>query len=153
MESELPREDFVWLAASLCQLSRIPFDPALLSQRFPAPHSRSQFLEALKSLGFRTGEATLDSAGLARLPLPCIAFLKGESARPAILVKADAGRLLYFAAGSQTPETATAADVASRFQPGALFVRHETAAALTGDGTEPAGGAKVAVWVPAAAGA
>ena len=30
--------DFVWLVGSLCQINRLPFDAALLLQRFPAPH-------------------------------------------------------------------------------------------------------------------
>jgi hypothetical protein len=35
--------DFAWLVGSICQINRIPFDPALLLQRFPAPHSVRQF--------------------------------------------------------------------------------------------------------------
>jgi len=66
----LSGEHFVWLTGSLCQLNRVPFDPALLVQRFPAPHSVRQLLEAIQSLGFRAGEAALASASF-----PCIAFL------------------------------------------------------------------------------
>jgi len=45
-EAELSSSDFLWLAGSLCQLSRIPFDPALVAQRFPAPHTVRQFIES-----------------------------------------------------------------------------------------------------------
>ena len=88
--------EFIWLVGSLCRINRLPFDPRLLLQRFPAPHSRRQLIEVLRAFGFRTGGAALDSA-----KLPCVAFLKGEATRPAILVRRDAQRLLYFPAGSQ----------------------------------------------------
>src|SRR6478735_4602943 len=96
----LGREEFVWLTGSLCQINRLPFDPALLLQRFPAPHSVRQFLEALQSLGFVVGEASLADAAL-----PCIGFAKGDPPRPAIFVRSGAPGLLYFEPRSQTPQT------------------------------------------------
>jgi len=90
-----------------------------------------QLVEALRAFGFRTGEAGLDDA-----KFPCVAFLKGEPARPAILVKRDAERLLYFEAGSQTPSTLPLSEVADAFEPAALLIRHENAAEPTGDGAE-----------------
>jgi len=127
-EQALSRTDFIWLIGSLCQVNRLPFDAALLLQRFPAPHSARQLLEALQSLGFRTGQGTL-----ARAAYPCIAFLKGESARPAIVIKSDGGELLYFEAGSQTPATGGA----ERFEAHALLVRHEKSEALEDDIAAP----------------
>jgi ATP-binding cassette, subfamily B, bacterial HlyB/CyaB len=115
------RADFVWLIGSLCQVNRLPFDPALLLQRFPAPHSTRQLVEALRSLGFRTGEGAL-----AKAALPCIGFLEGK---PAIVVKCDGAELLYFEAGSQAPATGAA----DRFEPQALLFRHEQAEALRED--------------------
>jgi ATP-binding cassette, subfamily B, bacterial HlyB/CyaB len=112
----LGREEFVWLIGSLCQVNRVPFDPALLLQRFPAPHSVPQFLEAARSFGFRAGEGTLGSAAY-----PCIGFLKGETPKPVILVKADGERLLTFAPGSQTPQTCLASDL----EPRVLLIRHD----------------------------
>ena len=120
----LSGSDFVWLIGSLCQINRLPFDPALLLQRFPAPHSHRQFVEALQSLGFRTGQADLG-----RATLPCIAFLKGETPRAAIVVKADDGQLLYFGAGSQAPERAGV----ERFEPQAIAARHEATRPLEGE--------------------
>jgi len=32
---DLPGEHFLWLIGSLCQISRLPFDPELILQRFP----------------------------------------------------------------------------------------------------------------------
>jgi subfamily B ATP-binding cassette protein HlyB/CyaB len=125
--------DFVWLVGSLCQINRLPFDAALLLQRFPAPHSNRQLLEALRSLGFRAGESELKSASF-----PCIAFLKGDSPRPALVVRSDGKRLLYFEAGSQAPATCALEEL-GRFEPGALLVRHETAKQLSAEeGAAPA---------------
>jgi len=112
----LSGSDFVWLIGSLCQINRLPFDAALLVQRFPAPHSTCQSIEALQSLGFRTGEADV-----ARAALPCIAFLRGEMPRAAIVVRCEAGQALYFAAGSQTAERAPL----ERFEPKVVVARHD----------------------------
>jgi ATP-binding cassette, subfamily B, bacterial HlyB/CyaB len=130
---ELTGNSFVWLVGSLCQLNRLPFDPALLVQRFPAPHTREQFLEALHSLGFRVAQGRL-----AKASFPCVAFLKGDTPRPAIAVKADGRQLVYFEAGSQTPATCPLGEL-DRFDPGALLLRHEVAAsAAPEDGAAPA---------------
>ncbi len=125
----IAQADFVWLIGSLCQLNRMPFDPALLIQRFPLPHTRQQLLEALKSLGFRCGEYR----GLKKAKFPCIAFLKTE-ARPALLAKSDGARLLYFPAGSQAPEQLDAPSFDRDFEPALILVRHETNQDERGDG-------------------
>ncbi len=117
MNAALSASDFVWLVGSLCQLNRVPFDPALLLQRFPAPHGTRQLLEACQALDFRTGEGSL-----AKASFPCVAFLKGETPRPALIVRADRERLLYFEAGSQAPATAPA----EQFERGVILVRYET---------------------------
>jgi len=114
-------QDFVWLIGSLCHLNRIPFDTALLLQRFPAPHSGQQLIEAVQSLGFKTGEGARAAPAS-----PSVGFLKGESPRPAIIVKADGDRLLYFESGSQTPTTIPTAQFAERFRPAVLLLRHES---------------------------
>jgi len=124
----LSATDFVWLIGSLCQINRLPFEPTLLLQRFPAPHSDSQCLEALQALGFRMGRTTLTKA-----TFPCIAFLKGESRRPAIVVKSDATKLLYFESASQTALTCPLAE-RQRFETEVVLVRHEAAATMAGDG-------------------
>ncbi len=130
-QEALAQGDFLWLAGSLCQLNRIPFDAGLVLQRFPAPHSVRQLLEATKSLGFKAGEGSLAAPAF-----PCIGFLKGETPRPALIARSDGKRLLYFPAGSQTPETVELAASAERFEPQILLLRHESAAssALPGDG-------------------
>jgi subfamily B ATP-binding cassette protein HlyB/CyaB len=108
----------------------LPFDPALLLQRYPAPHSLRQLIEALGAFGFRTGEGDV-----AKAAFPCIGFVAGDKPQPAILVKRDAERLLYFVAGSQTPQTAPAASLKELFEPGVILIQRETAAEpAAGDG-------------------
>ena len=139
----LSADSFIWLIGSLCQLSRIPFDPQLILQRFPAPHTRRQVLETAQSLGFKTGDATLQSASVANVRFPCIGFLKAadDDSRPAILVQADGERLLYFAAGSQAPQVLPLARIPETFELDAILVRHEPAndIAQSGDGAPAPG--------------
>jgi subfamily B ATP-binding cassette protein HlyB/CyaB len=131
--SEVSGADFVWLLGSICQLNRLPFDAQLILQRFPAPHTVRDFLEAARSLGFKTGDGEIGKAAF-----PCIGFLKGEQPKPAILVKGDEERLLYFPAGSQTPETLPAAEVAARFELSIILLRHESASSTAGADGAPA---------------
>ncbi len=137
MQKELQRDQFVWLIGSLCQLSRLPFDAALLLQRFPAPHSAQQFLEATKSLGFRIGEILVPTKGVADLRAPFVGFLKADTAKPAIIVRADDKAVLYFEAGSQTPTTVSTEEFAERFDPELLLVQHEARSSDLGDGVAP----------------
>jgi subfamily B ATP-binding cassette protein HlyB/CyaB len=122
----LAQTDFVWLIGSLCQINRLPFDAALLVQRFPAPHTAPQLLEAAHSFGFRAAEGALAGAAY-----PCVAFRKD---RPLLLVKADGDRLLAFEAGSQTPQTYCA----SELEPRVLLVRYDKSEPLAEE--EAAGG-------------
>src|SRR5438067_7294072 len=117
----LSATDFVWLIGSLCQINRVPFEPSLLLQRFPAPHSDRRCVEALQALGFRTRRSTL-----AKAAFPCIAFIKGDTLRPAIVVKSDGTQLLYFDAARQTPLTCSPTALA-RFDTEPMPVRHEAA--------------------------
>ncbi len=114
----MEQAEFVWLTGSLCHANRLPFDAALVLQRFPAPHTVRQLLEALQSLGFKVGEAAL-----AKAVFPCVAFLKGEPERPVLVVQAKGEELLYFEPGSQAAKTGGV----SLFDSGAVLVRHETA--------------------------
>ena len=52
---EIGQGDFLWLIGSLCQISRLPFDPALLP-RYPQPRSVTQLLETLQALSFESGD-------------------------------------------------------------------------------------------------
>ena len=122
LAADVAEADFAWTIGSLCQINRIPFDCALLLQKFPAPHSVRQLIDALRSFGFRTGEGKL-----AKSVFPCLGFLSSEAAKPALLIKRDAERLLYFVAGSQTPQSAAVASLKEQFDADVLLVRHEPA--------------------------
>ena len=49
-EGELGYQEVLWLLGSLCSLYRIPFDPKLVEQDFPPPHSLATFHEAARAL-------------------------------------------------------------------------------------------------------
>ena len=72
-------QDMVWTLGSLCQLNKIPFDPALVTQQFPPPHSEATFNEAAAALGFKVGRCDTARRKLADLTFPFVAFLR-ESA-------------------------------------------------------------------------
>lgn len=129
-------QDFVWLAGSLCRINRLPFDPQLLLQKFPPPHSVRQFLEAAGALGFRTGASRAVPGRLDVASFPCVGFLTGDPVRPAILAQADADRLLYFTPERQEPQTCPLGGFGERFTPDLVLLRHESRADAgdTGDG-------------------
>ncbi len=56
-EGGLGYQEVLWLLGSLCSLYRIPFDPKLVEQDFPPPHSLATFHEAARALGFKTGHS------------------------------------------------------------------------------------------------
>ena len=122
----LSDKDFVWILGSLCQIHRMPFDPALLLQQFPPPYDRTAVLNAVKALDLKAGERTTGARELMALPLPCLAFLRpsrgvGDSElqaatgsapgqpeeapapKPALIVKASDKGFLYFESGSNIP--------------------------------------------------
>ncbi|WP_205629966.1 peptidase domain-containing ABC transporter [Dechloromonas denitrificans] len=123
----------LWLLGSLCSLYRIPFDQKLIEQDFPPPYSLATFHEAARALGFKTGHCP-HPADWQKLPLPAIAFLRAvpeataEEAIPVIpvlILKTDGHKLLYFRAGSQTPETFSVEDAASQFEPELILASRE----------------------------
>ena len=128
----LTRDQFVWLAGSLCQINRVLFDAALLLQRFPAPHNVRQLIEALHAFGFRAAEGSFS-----KLALPCVAFLRGEVLSPVLVVKSDERQLLYFRTGSQTPDTCQVSECAAHFEPQALFVAYERTPAISAEEGAP----------------
>ena len=78
---EIRTDELLWLLGSLCQIGRVPFDPALVSQQFPPPCTAASLHEAARALGFKTGERQVAPTDLAKLSLPCIAFLR-QAAEP-----------------------------------------------------------------------
>src|SRR5882724_4172702 len=58
----LSDKEFVWVLGSLCQLHRVPFDPAVLLQQFPPPYDRTALFGAAKALEFKVGERAIGSS-------------------------------------------------------------------------------------------
>ncbi|MBS1191798.1 MAG: transporter related [Rhodocyclaceae bacterium] len=133
----LGRERLLWLLGSLCGLYRVPFEPALVAQQFPPPYSSVTFHEAARSLGFKTGSYRLADVDWRQLPLPAVAFLNEREAAdpdkapagptPLLIVKTDGYKLLYFRAGSQTPETLAVEAAPETFAPELILVARESA--------------------------
>ena len=131
----IPSETFVWLVGSLCRVNRIPVDPSLLLQQYPAPHTIATILDAANALGFRTGEGELASA-----TFPCIGFLAAAASKPALLVSSppqpalligrDRERLVYFLPSSPAPQTCASEAIAGLFGPRVLLLHHEAAASV-----------------------
>ena len=115
------------MLGSLCQVHRIPFDPALVARQHPPPHTAGTFIEAAAALGFKVGRCDSGAHPVAGLNFPLVALLRGsgETADLALVVRADGERLLYFRARSATGETLPLADFARHFEPLVLLVSRE----------------------------
>lgn len=147
----------VWAIGSLCQINRVPFDPALLGQHFPLPYSLGTLLHALQSYGFKAEAKPISQDRLAQLVFPCVAVVRlpeaaaeeivdaiipeGDAAlhlpeslpeslpEPppqaapapahslALIVKADAERLMFFEPGNDTPQVILVGEFDARFEP------------------------------------
>ena len=114
--------DLFWALGSLCNLHRLPFDAGLLARAYPPPHTLGTLTEALLALGCDARIVQPDVKQLAAMTLPCIALIMAsthaetpEEARPALIIRADSERILYFAAGAGTPTVATPAELAAQY--------------------------------------
>ena len=143
----LSQQDMLWLAGSLCQLHRIPFDARLLLGQCPPPHTLAQLIGALGEMGLALKPARLDARTLAGTQLPFIAFEKTADAVPApahaqegdshadaetaahptlvtlvLIIQSDGERVLFFPAGSNQPQTLPFDEFLARFEPQILTV-------------------------------
>ena len=153
LKDEVGHHQLLWLLGSLSGFYRLPFDASLVAQQFPPPYTLATVHEAARSLGLKTGHTALAGIDWQKLPLPAIAFLRPLPAlaalaasaplappappatqaeasnpppTPALILKSDGHKLLFFRAGSQTPETITTAEAAQRFAPGLILVTRES---------------------------
>ena len=124
----------LWVLGSLCQLYRIPFDARLVLQRFAPPYTLASLGEAAQSLGLTVGEWKRADA-FAAVSMPCVVLLRApppghaanddashSEAAPALIVKSDGTRFLYFRAGSESGETAAVTEFETLFEPTVLSV-------------------------------
>lgn len=152
--------DETWLLGSLCALFRIPYDARLVNQSFPPPFTTVSFHEASRALGFQTGESPIQAVDWLQLPMPCVAFtdkkletdkqhrspselenapndINAEAEetplRPALIVKTDGKKIVYFPAGSREPLTITIDKAHSRFAPSLILVAKGPAGGKSGE--------------------
>jgi subfamily B ATP-binding cassette protein HlyB/CyaB len=76
----LRKEELIWGLGSLCQINRIPFEPALVLQNFPPPYTFTTLLHALKDLGLRAESRAVTGEALQRQAFPCLAVALPETA-------------------------------------------------------------------------
>lgn len=132
------RDDVVWALGSFCALNRQPFDPELLARQFPPPYSADALIHAARALGFRIRRKECSATAVVNLGVPCLVVLQeaapspsaaGEPAegsgpptdlsppakqvRPAIIIQADAEKVVLFTAGTNTPRSLTPAEFAA----------------------------------------
>ncbi len=133
--------DTFWAVGSLCNLHRLPFDASLLARAFPPPHSFGTLLEALRAMGCVAELDVMRVEELAALSLPSLVLMAQRSptgttahqARPALLVRAEGARMLYFAAGANTPTIASRDEFAAQFQGAVVKVARQASAVGIGE--------------------
>ncbi len=124
--SALSTDNLLWLLGGLCQTHRQPWNAKLALQLFPPPHSVRTLLESARQYGFRFGEVDSHGFDWARAHYPLVAFRSTDDAlQPVLVVRADEGRLLYFAPGSGDPKVVSLAEFASQIGPVLLLVAKE----------------------------
>ncbi|MEX0603950.1 MAG: peptidase domain-containing ABC transporter [Marinobacter sp.] len=136
VDPPISRESFVWMMGSLCRVHRFPFDQKMLLEQFPPPYTRASFQQASEALGFVVELHRGTLASLKSEKLPCVVHQRAElndpacedsdtgetTLCPALVVRADGERILYFEPGSDTPHTAGVEEADRRFEPLALGV-------------------------------
>jgi subfamily B ATP-binding cassette protein HlyB/CyaB len=136
------QHEVLWLLGSLSGFYRLPFDATLIAQQYPPPYTIATLHEAARSLGLKTGEVSIIGLSWQKLPLPAIAFLRPVPAAeasveqtppslPVLILKSDGQKLLYFRAGSSTPEYIDIAEAPQHFEPDLILVAREASTAPT----------------------
>ena len=139
---EVGQHEVLWLLGSLSGFYRLPFDATLIAQQYPPPYSIATLHEAARSLGLKTGDVSIAGISWQKLPLPAIAFLRTVPAAeasveqtppslPVLILKSDGQKLLYFRAGSSTPEYIDIAEAPQHFEPDLILVAREASTAPT----------------------
>jgi ATP-binding cassette, subfamily B, bacterial HlyB/CyaB len=121
---EINSADFSWALGSLCQLHHTPFDASLLLSQFAPPYDSGSLVQAATALGFRCELSERTAESVQSWPCPSVVFLRGDtqpSVVLALLVRADAERVLLFAAGEKSATTVGRAEFEGRYAGKALF--------------------------------
>jgi subfamily B ATP-binding cassette protein HlyB/CyaB len=140
-QSSLTRDHFLWLLGSLCRIHRKPFEPRLVLDQFPPPFTFAALQQALGTLGLDGEPREISPADLQPRQLPAVALLKSDpepdeathgetdaapldpTLAPALIVRREDDGLVYFGAGSDSPDSVELKAVTDRFQATVLSVQ------------------------------
>jgi ATP-binding cassette, subfamily B, bacterial HlyB/CyaB len=126
----ISESDLVWAFGSFCALHQKPFDPTLLIQQHPGPHSTDTLIRAGRALGFRVKRREWRVSELFSAHLPCLVVLapvniesvEAVSAvkhspmyRLAMLCRASVSEVALFHAGSNTGTVYPAHDFLAQY--------------------------------------
>lgn len=75
----LSSDEFIWGLGSLCALNRVAFDPKLVLNQFPLPHTNDSFIRAIRHIGFKSKQISCVPHKLQNLSFPCFAFVKPKN--------------------------------------------------------------------------
>lgn len=131
-------QELVWAIGSFCALHHRAFDPALLIQQHPGPHSSDSLIRATRALGFRIKRQDCAPPKLASMAMPCLVVLRPEfgdgstqqatlspdqeaTPRLALLCQMNASQVGFFAAGSNVATTCTTQEFAEIYA-GTVFL-------------------------------
>jgi subfamily B ATP-binding cassette protein HlyB/CyaB len=136
--------DLLWALGSLCNLHRLPFDPALAQSQHPPPHTTATVVDAAHRAGFEGRAVCIDAAGVAALPHPCIVLLRREPDEAGthplgMVARIEGARVLFFRAGTNIPAVVPLEQFEQRFAGVALALRPSQQAIMDTDaaGTPP----------------
>lgn len=140
-DHNISQTHFLWALGSICQLNRVPFDPTLVIQQFPPPHSMAVLADAGRSMGFEIDAKEQSVSAVKAHQLPCFALsnssndeaadtgpngktphdASGEEAtddlKLVLVAKQQDEDILYFNAGTDQPRTLPFAEADTRFLP------------------------------------
>lgn len=107
-------DTFIWALRCACQVHHVPFSAEMVLRQFPPPYNSATLQHAMHELGFKGRWRKVQDADLEHLVFPCFAALNPPAEEPepgteesetphglALLVKIEAGKVLFFEPGSQ----------------------------------------------------
>ena len=139
-DSPLAPADVMWAIGSLCNLHRRAFDAAAYARRAPPPHTLATLAEGLREAGFEVRVLRARAGALGQLTMPCVAMMRipaeaereaegthpvrvAHAVRPALVVAASSGRVVWFPAGARAPVEAEAGAFAAQATGTSILVR------------------------------
>src|SRR5689334_6045302 len=109
-DASLSAKGFVWLVGSLCRAHQVPWDEARVLHGAPPPLNAHKVSETFADLGLAMESHDLAGIDWRRARFPLFTFLaaptNGNEKEPALIVRADASRILYFVSASRHPRVA-----------------------------------------------